>query len=268
MSRPTTFGSTPRWRPSRHVSGFTLVELMVVIVVIAIMAAITLPALNKAKEQGKATVCRSNMKQIALGFLMYADENEDLLPWPGGLPDRAVNSKHYSYDWCYGGQNTLDPNLASTWAVPGFGFNAECGSVFPYVLSQPRMEYDSEFKERYDVYRCPSSGNLGEALRVNYAANGWMDPGKPFGTSGKVGTKGVMMTSIIDPARKVLLVNESPTRYTLSPAFQPENLNRIAQLHLGRVNVAYADGHMESIPGRIFQQMQGRDASIYFNLGR
>jgi prepilin-type N-terminal cleavage/methylation domain-containing protein/prepilin-type processing-associated H-X9-DG protein len=248
--------------------GFTLIELMVVIAVIAIMAAILLPALNKAKEQGKATVCRNNMKQVALGFLMYADDNEENLPWPGGQPDRSITSRQYTSDWCFGGQSALDPNLASTWAAPGFGFNAECGSVFPYVLSQPRMEYDADFKESYNVYRCPSAGSLGEALRVNYAANGWTDPGKPFGVGGKVGPRGVMTTAVIDHARKILLVNEEPTRYTLSPAFVPGNLYRRSQLHLGRANIAYVDGHMESVQGQIFQRMQGADADIYFNCGR
>jgi len=268
MSRPTTFGSAPFPRVTRGQKGFTLIELLVVMAVIGLMAAILLPALNKAKEQGKATVCRSNMKQIALGFLMYAEDNEEILPWPGGQPSRAVTSKQYNTDWCFGGQASLDPNLASSWVVPGFGFNAECVSVFPYVLSQPRMEYDPEYKESSDVYRCPSAGRLGEALRVNFAANGWLDPGKPFGVAGKVPPTGVMTTSVIDPARKVLLINEEPTRYTLSPAFIPGNLSRKAQLHLGRANVAFIDGHMESVLGNTFQQMQGQNSQIYFNCGR
>ena len=241
---------------------------MVVIGVIGVMAAILLPALNKAKEQGKATACRNNLKQITMGFLMYAEDNEEFLPWPGGQPDRAINSRQFESEWCYGGQSTLDPNLSSTWAVPGFGFNAECGSVFPYVLSQPRMEYDQDFKGSYDVYRCPSASRLGEALRVNYSANGYTDPGKPFGVIGRVPPRGVMSTSVVDPARKVLLINEEPTKGTLSPAIQPGNLNRRAQLHLGRANVSFVDGHLEGIQRTLFQQMHGPDADIYFNCGR
>lgn len=240
---------------------------MVVVAVIGIMAAILLPALNKAKEHGKATACRNNMKQIAMGFLMYADENEDFYPWPGGQPDRAITSRQYESDWCYGGQNTLDPNLSSSWKVPGFGFNPECGSIFPYVLSQPRMEYDPDFKGTYDVYRCPSAGELGEALRVNYAANGYMDPGKPFGVNGRVPPRGLMASAVVEPSRKVLLINEAPTKNTLSPAIEPGNLNRQAQLHLGRANVAFIDGHLEAVPGTAFQQML-RDARVYFNCGR
>ncbi len=268
MSGPTTFGSNPQPRRLRRVHGFTLIELMVVIGVIAIMAAILLPALNKAKEQGKATACRNNMKQISMGFLTFAEDNEEFLPWPGGQPDRAITSRQYESDWCFGGQNALDPNLSSTWGVPGFGFNPECGSVFPYVLSQPRMEYDPDFKAVYDIYRCPSSGALGAALRANYAANGYLDPGKPFGMTSRVPPRGVMTTSVVDPARKIMLVNESPTRFTLSPAFAPGNLNRRTQLHSGRANVSFLDGHLEIVPESMFQLMQGRDAEIYFNCGR
>jgi prepilin-type N-terminal cleavage/methylation domain-containing protein/prepilin-type processing-associated H-X9-DG protein len=268
MSRPTTFGSSPQPRRNRRAPGFTLIELMVVIGVVGIMAAILLPALNKAKEQGKATACRNNMKQIALGFLTYAEDNEEFLPWPGGQPDRAITSRQYEPDWCFGGQTTVDPNLSSSWEVPGFGFNPECGSVFPYVLSQPRMEYDPDFKSSYDVFRCPSTSRLGEALRSNYAANGYTDPGKPFGVAGRVPARGVMTTSVVDPARKILLINEEPTVFTTSPAFNPGNLNRRAQLHAKRANVAFIDGHLETVPGSIFQQMQGRDAEIYFNCGR
>jgi len=63
-------------------TGFTLIELLVVIAVIAILAALLLPALARAKQKGQQTVCLSNLKQIGLTFAMYLNDNR------GRFPDR------------------------------------------------------------------------------------------------------------------------------------------------------------------------------------
>ncbi len=60
--------------------GFTLIELLVVIAIIAILAALLLPALSRAKESGKRAVCKSNMRQIAMGVLMYANDYQNSFP--------------------------------------------------------------------------------------------------------------------------------------------------------------------------------------------
>jgi prepilin-type N-terminal cleavage/methylation domain-containing protein/prepilin-type processing-associated H-X9-DG protein len=270
MLSPTTCGRTPGWQKRHARSGFSLIELLVVIAVIAIMASLLLVALSQAKEQTRAAVCRHNMRQVALGFLMYAEENSDYFPWPGAGPARANSNPLYAADWCFGGQNAINPNLSSSWNVPNFGFNAGAGSVFPYVTSQPRENYSPTDKSTHQVYRCPSTGKLGEALRVNFSANAWMDPGKPFGPgAGVVPPKGLMTTAVNDASRKVLLVNEDP-KVMLDSAFTPGDANFVNRfvLHLGRYNVAFMDGHMEAIASKIFQRMQGSDADIYFNAGK
>jgi prepilin-type N-terminal cleavage/methylation domain-containing protein len=64
----------------RRSFAFTLIELLVVIAIIAILVALLLPALSGAKEQARRTSCRSSMRQLTLGVLMYADDNEQFLP--------------------------------------------------------------------------------------------------------------------------------------------------------------------------------------------
>jgi prepilin-type N-terminal cleavage/methylation domain-containing protein len=64
----------------RERRGFTLIELLVVIAIIAILAALLLPALSRAKEKAQRAVCKSNMRQVTLGALMYAGDNREYFP--------------------------------------------------------------------------------------------------------------------------------------------------------------------------------------------
>jgi prepilin-type N-terminal cleavage/methylation domain-containing protein/prepilin-type processing-associated H-X9-DG protein len=257
----------------RGVAAFTLIELLVVIAVIGIMAALLLPALAKTKEQARGTVCRSNMKQLGLAFLMYAEDNEDTFPWPGNQPGRAVDSPQvYSADWCVSPDFSDKPYSPASAGLPGFGHNAEAGSIFPYVTSQPKRDYREDYKTPTPVYRCPSTGRMGEALRVNYSANLWMDPGQVFG-AGRVPERGLMTTSVVDPERKVMLVNEDPSTM-LTTAFEPRiklpgKLKREVIYHLNRANVAFMDGHMESVPAPAFNEMREfKYVHLYFDAGK
>jgi prepilin-type N-terminal cleavage/methylation domain-containing protein/prepilin-type processing-associated H-X9-DG protein len=152
--------------------GFTLVELLVVIAIIALLMAVLLPALNRAREQGKRIVCLSNLRQLTIAWMNYAESNNDKLvngaPVDGiQCPDcpvgvgyfcKAVASAvltddHYKeLSWiglAYGATNDLCKKCA-----------IDSGAMWKYVRD-------------YKIYRCPT-GNKGEMITyvIVDAANG------------------------------------------------------------------------------------------------
>jgi len=86
-------------------SGFTLIELLVVIAIIAILAAIMLPVLQKAEQKAQQTNCMNNSRQLMIGWRMYSEDNNDLLPpndYPYLTPYRTAPNPHALYNWVCG----------------------------------------------------------------------------------------------------------------------------------------------------------------------
>ncbi|MBI4025863.1 MAG: type II secretion system protein [Verrucomicrobia bacterium] len=81
VNRETCLPPTRYGRVKRNSTSFTLVELLVVIAIISILAALLLPALSRTRELGRRTICMNNLRQVGIAVQMYANDNDDQLPY-------------------------------------------------------------------------------------------------------------------------------------------------------------------------------------------
>jgi prepilin-type N-terminal cleavage/methylation domain-containing protein/prepilin-type processing-associated H-X9-DG protein len=118
-----------------QVKGFTLIELLVVIAIIAILAAILFPVFARARENARRSSCQSNLKQVGLGLMQYAQDYDELLPAARVMGSGATGTK-----W----QDVLQPYIKSTqlFNCPSDSFSGTERYVFP-PSARSSQEYGS-----------------------------------------------------------------------------------------------------------------------------
>jgi len=264
----TAFSNRPdrqaKSSPARPVfPAFTLVELLVVIGIIALLIAILLPALNKARMAAGQVKCLSNMRQIAMATIQYATDNGGTMPGQGGSGILDWNKDvHQTWDWI-AWQRKIDP-------ITGQAYS---GAADQQITDSALAKYMGKDKDGLEqIFRCPADnldarpqyidGPSGRGpYRYSYSMNRWA-------VSRKAGNGNITkITDIHNASERILLVCEDEQTiddgvFSPNPAnWGSSNCNMLAARHTTRWatannlssktqgnvdakgNVVFVDGH-------------------------
>jgi prepilin-type N-terminal cleavage/methylation domain-containing protein/prepilin-type processing-associated H-X9-DG protein len=222
-------------REARRQTGFTLIELLVVIAIIAILAAMLLPVLNKAKSKAEGISCLNNLRQLQIAWTLYSDDNDGRLAENrGGLAGPQWTTG--VLNWLFNPANTNTAALVA-------------GQLGPYVAKNT------------GVFKCPadkveaSNGPRVRSISMNGfmgdVANIMSNPNNP-GAGVSPGWRHYIKHSDItspNPAMAWVLLDEHPGSLN-DPLFSvPENKttwdDTPASYHNGACGFSFADGHAE-----------------------
>ena len=246
----TPNGENKRYRQMQLRDGFTLIELLIVIAIIAILAAILLPVLTRAREQGEATQCLNNARQLMIAWLLYnGDNNDNFVPAGQWVTD--------TMDW-----SPLPTNFDPTQLV-GPQPPASAPLLGPYIRNY------RVFKCAADHYIAPDQPS--PRLR-SYSMNGVLGAGKSgptvqgtapgnriyYGHSGSagggVGRSANMASDLKHPDAVFVMLDEmadsiGDAQFQIDPGWpqgQEKWRDLAASWHPGfGCCIAFADGHSE-----------------------
>ena len=207
--------------------GFTLIELLVVIAIIAILMAILMPALHRAKEQGRRAACLSNLRQMNLAWIMYADENDDK------LVNGAIGYSNSNQTWGdHRNERAWVDEYSNTDTVVQIR-GIRNGALWPYLKDE-------------GIYRCPT-GRRGQAL--TYAIMFSMNAVNHPWTQGVPGAHVKKRSEIYKPppAYRLVFIDEgymTPDAYAVYYHLE-QWFDSPPVRHGDGTTLSFADGHAE-----------------------